>query len=227
MIYKIYSRKRIKFPKIKGVKNNNEKLRKIYFIILILVIAFSTVYKALNAIDPIFEAICNDRAQSIATEITNTKSSEVLGRYNYQDTVKIIQSEDGRNSMLKTDIVMLNQIVSDITIEIQKELDELANEDICIPLGALTGNNYLVARGPKIKVKIIATGDLITDIKTEFKAAGINQTVYRIYLNLECNVSILTSYKTMNQKITNQVLLVETVVVGEVPETYLTLDNME
>jgi len=214
---KIYSRKTIKIPKIKG---DNKKIKKMYFVMLILIISILTGYKALTAVDPIFESLCNDEAQSIATEITNVKSSEVLSRYNYQDTVKIVQSEDGRNSMLKTDIVMLNQMISDITMEIQNELNKLANETVEIPLGALTGNKYLLAMGPKIKIKIISTGDIITDIKTEFKSAGMNQTIYRIYLNLECSVSILTSYKTIAQKITNQVLLVENVVVGDVPETY-------
>jgi len=215
---KIYSRKSIKLPKLKG---DSDKIRKLYFITLIFVVTIITGYKALQAVDPIFEALCNDEAQNIATEITNMKSSEVLSRYNYQDTVKIIQSEDGRNSMLKTDIVMLNQMISDIALEIQEALNNLANEYVEIPLGALTGNKYLVALGPRIKVRIISTGDILTDIKTEFKSAGMNQTIYRIYLNLECSVSILTSYKTMEQRITNQVLLVETVVVGDIPETYL------
>ena len=222
---KIYSRRKIRLPEIKTLKGDKNKLGKIYFVILIFTISIFTGYKALKAVDPIFEGLCNDKAQSIATEITNIKSSEVLARYNYQDTVKIIESDDGRKSLLKTDIVLLNQIISDITIEIQNELNKLANEYVEIPLGALTGNKYLVATGPKVIIKIISTGDIITDIKTEFKGAGINQTIYRIYLSLECSVSVLTSYKTIDQKITNQVLLVETVVVGDVPETFLELDN--
>jgi len=223
---KIYSRRKIKLPAIKCRKSNNNKRNKIYFIVIILLIAFVTGYNMLKSIDPIFEGLCTARAQSIATDITNKKSSEVLARYNYQDTVKIIKSEDGKNSILKTDIVMINEIISDITIEIQNELNKLEEQDIEIPMGALTGNEYFSGSGPKMKVKIISAGDIITDIKTEFKAAGINQTIYRIYLELECNVSILTSYKTINKAIKNQVLLVETVVVGDVPETYLKLDNI-
>ena len=78
-----------------------------------------------------------------------------------------------------------------------------------------------------MKIKIISAGDIATQIKTEFESAGINQTIYRIYLEIECNVSILTSYKTIDKTINNQVLLVETVVVGEVPQTYLQLENIE
>jgi len=224
---KIYSRKKIRLPNIKGIKTDKTRLRKIYFVILIFTISIITGYTALKSIDPIFEGLCIAKAQGIATEITNQKSSEVLARYNYQDTVKIIESEDGRNSMLKTDIVMLNQIISDIAIEIQKELNKLEDEEIKIPIGALTGIAYFAGSGPNIKMKIISAGDVTTDIKTEFTAAGINQTIYRIYLSIDCNVSILTSYKSIDRKITNQVLLVETVVVGDVPETYMELQNTQ
>lgn len=221
---RIYSRRRIKLPKI---KTRNKKIRKIYFTLLIVTISIITGYKILKSIDPIFEGLCISRAQGIATDITNKKSSEVLAKYNYQDTVKIIRSDDGKNCMLKTDIVMLNEIISDIALEIQNELNKLKNENVEIPIGALMGNQYFAGSGPKIKIKIISVGDISTDIKTEFKSEGINQTIYRIYLELECNVSILTSYRTMNKKISNQILLVETVIVGEVPETYLELQSLE
>ena len=224
---KIYSRNRIKLPNISELKNNRKKFKKIYFTMIILVISIITGYNVLKTIDPILEGLCIAKAHGIATEITNIKSSEVLARYDYQNTVKLIKGEEGNNSILKTDIVMLNQIISDIAIEIQKELNDLESRDIEIPLGALTGNSYFAGSGPSIGIKIISTGDIITDIKTEFKAAGINQTVYRIYLDLECEISILTSYKTIAQTINNQVLLVETVIVGDVPETYLKLDEIK
>jgi len=92
---KIYSRKKIRLPNIKGIKTDKTRLRKIYFVILIFTISIITGYTALKSIDPIFEGLCIAKAQGIATEITNQKSSEVLARYNYQDTVKIIESEDG------------------------------------------------------------------------------------------------------------------------------------
>ena len=76
-------------------------------------------------------------------------------------------------------------------------------------------------------MSIIPVGQVTTEVKTEFKAQGINQTVYRIYLEIICNVDIVTSYKTIETKITNQVLLEETVIVGGVPETYYNLEGLQ
>ena len=76
-------------------------------------------------------------------------------------------------------------------------------------------------------ITVVPTGDVTTELKTEFKTQGINQTVYRIYLELVCNLNIITSYKTISTKIINQVLLVETLIVGGIPETYYNLHDME
>ena len=69
-------------------------------------------------------------------------------------------------------------------------------------------------------------GTVETDLRTEFKEAGINQTLHRIYLEVKCNVSILTPYETINETITNQVLLVEGVIVGTIPDAYYNLEGL-
>ena len=99
---KIYSRPRIKLPEVNRVRKRQERrIGKIYFTVLMLVISIFTGNNILKSIDPIFEGLCIAKAQSIATDITNRKSSEVLARYNYNETVQIIKSEDEKNSILK------------------------------------------------------------------------------------------------------------------------------
>ena len=62
-----------------------------------------------------------------------------------------------------------------------------------------------------------------TDLKSEFTAQGINQTLHRVYLEVKCRVNILTPFQDIEKEITNQVLLVENVIVGRIPETYYNL----
>lgn len=221
---KIYSRPRIKIFKGITKKTDNRSAKKIYYMTILIVIVILTIYHILSSIDPIFEGLCTAKAQGIATEITNKKTSDVLVNYNYNDIVELSKNEN-QDNILKTDVALINKIASDIALEIQAELEKIEKKDIEIPMGALLGNQYFAGMGPNIKIKIISVGDIKTEMKTEFKSAGINQTMHRIYLEIECNISILTSYKTINRAIKNQVLLVETVIVGDVPETYLNLDE--
>ena len=48
----------------------------------------------------------------------------------------------------------------------------------------------------------------------------------KIYLQVICNVEILTPYSTIQEQITNQVLLAEAVIIGTVPNTYYNLEGM-
>ena len=140
--------------------------------------------------------------------------------------VSVIKNEEDNTNIIKTNVVLVNQIASDIALKIEERFKTISGEKIKIPIGSLTGSQYLSGVGPNIEISIIPTGNIITEIKTEFVAQGINQTVYRVFLELTANVNILTQYKTVNQQIINQVLLVETVVVGSVPETYYNIDGI-
>ena len=69
-------------------------------------------------------------------------------------------------------------------------------------------------------------GNVLTDLKSEFTEAGINQTLHRVYLEVVCNVTILTPYQTITESITNQVLLIEGVIVGNIPDAYYNLEGL-
>lgn len=224
----IYSRKRINIPKIKGfyTKNNN-KNKKILTVFVIVCVGVLTFYNILKSIDPIFDGLCIQKAKTIATEIINEESNVVLNDINYKDIVSIVKDEANNTNILKTDVVVINQIASDIALKVERRLQNNKDEEISVPVGALTGNKYLAGMGPGIKIKVIPTGNVITELKTEFEAQGINQTMYRIYLELKCETNILTPYKTIEQEIINQVLLVETLIVGDVPQTYYNLEGLE
>lgn len=214
---KIYSRKRIKLYKI------DKKLTKL---IIIIIIAITTVIAISKSINPIFENLCKEKAMNIGTEISNKKANEVLEMYSLADIVTFIEGENNKAGFLKTDVVTINKIASDIAIKAEEEFQNLKNEEISIPIGAISGNKYLSGVGPHFNIKVNIAGNIETQLKTEFVKMAINQTMYRIYLEVYCNVDIVTSYKTIPQEINNQILLVETVIVGDVPETYYNLEGV-
>ncbi len=220
----IYSRKRIKIPRVKGFYTNNKNAKKFFSIFIIIIIASLTFYSLFKSVNPIFEGLCIEKAREIGTNIMNNASNMILENTNYNSIVTIEEKEN--NKVLKTDVVVINKIASDIALEAEKQFAELEKETIQIPVGALTGAKLLSGAGPNINIKVIPTGNILTEIKNEFESTGINQTVYRIYLELTCKVSIVTQYKTIEDEVVNQVLLVESVIVGEVPQSYYNLEGL-
>lgn len=75
-------------------------------------------------------------------------------------------------------------------------------------------------------IRISTIGNVETDLKSEFTSQGINQTLHRVYLQVVCEVSILTPYDDITEKITNQVLIAENVIIGKIPNTYYNLNGL-
>lgn len=84
----------------------------------------------------------------------------------------------------------------------------------------------MAGRGPSVKIKVSSIGNIDTDLKSEFSSKGINQTLHRVYLQVKCQIDILTPFDNISRDITNQVLLAENVIVGNIPETYYNLEGV-
>lgn len=234
-IEKIYSRNRIKVPKkiaFHGAKipkyqeAYSEKTRKIIKIVTVLMIAFFVANAIIKAILPVIDTQCINMAKSIATKISNEQATIVMADYEYADLMNITKDEQGNIKMIGANVILVNKIISDIPILIQNELDKIENSQFYIKLGTFTGSKLLSGRGPNVEIKMSAIGNIETDLKSEFSEAGINQTVHRIYLEIKCNVIILTPFNSIEEQIVNQVLLAEGLIVGNTPNTYYNLEGI-
>ena len=228
-MYRIYSRPRIKLPNIFfKFKNrfNNKKNKRLFKLIIILLIAFITAKLIIDAIMPIFNKLCEDKAKGIATVISNNEATEVMSRYTYDDLFIIEKDSSGNISMIRSNMITINEIISDVAVRIQEELEKEGKNVVEIPLGSFTGINFLAGQGPAIKITIISTGNVETDLKSEFVAQGINQTLHRVYLDVVCEVSILTPFNNISVNIKNQVLLLENVIVGHISDAYYNLEGI-
>lgn len=203
-----------------------KKKQKIVKIILILIIAFSVVKLVLDAILPLFNILCENRAKSIATMISNEQATVVMSKHTYDELFSIERDNDGDIRMIRANVIAINEIISDVAIKIQEQIDQRGREDIEIALGSFTGFKLLAGRGPGVKIRISSIGSVETDLRSEFISQGINQTLHRVYLQVECRVNILTPFDNIEQEIANQVLLAENVIVGNIPDTYYNLDGL-
>lgn len=134
---KIYSRPRIKIPKIfiSNVSDKNfKKKQKITKIFIIMVIAFSTVKIVLDAILPIFDTLCKDKAKSIATIISNEQATNVMKEHSYDELFTIEKDNDGNITMIKSNVFPINEIISDVAVKIQNEIDKKGRDNIEIAI---------------------------------------------------------------------------------------------
>lgn len=239
-MHKIYTRHRVRLPPIslkfiKRIGNSwkhkppmeQKTKQKLMKILVILTIAFLTVKLILDAILPIFDKLCEDKAKAIATIVSNEQATEVMREHSYDELFTIEKDNNGNVTMIKSNVIPINEIISGVPNKIQEKIDQRGREDIQIALGSFTGIKLLAGKGPGINITIVSTGNVETDLRSEFIAQGINQTLHRVYLQVKCEVSILTPFHEIACSINNQVLLMENVIVGNVPNTYYNIEGLE
>lgn len=223
----IYSRPRIKLPKFFIINNKrnikHKKLFKIFFILFIFLLIFGVIVKAVT---PVFNRLCSDKAKSVATIITNDETTNAIIDYEYSDFVIIHKDDDGNILMLESNMKNINIVISDVANRIQKSINNIQAEDVSISLGSFTGVSILSGRGIKVPIRISTIGNVKTNVRSEFISQGINQTLHRLYLDIESEISVLTPFNTINQSIKNQLILAENIIVGEIPETYYDLNGI-
>ena len=123
---KIYSRHRIKIYKFKP--NNTRRktaYKKTIKLGTILLIAFLTVYTILKSLNPIFEGLCISKATIITSNIVNGTTRDILAKYQYKDLVQVIHNDSDNTNILKADVATINQIISEISLEITNKLSNM------------------------------------------------------------------------------------------------------
>ena len=115
---------------INGQKINTNKLK----IIMIILIAFFTVTTILKAVYPIFDNLCESKAKSIATIISNEEATNIMKEHSYDELFTIEKDTNNNIGMIKSNIIKINEITSDIALRIQKRIDEIEKDNIEIAL---------------------------------------------------------------------------------------------
>lgn len=159
-----------------------------------------------NAVNRIVVAAVNDAVDS--------------GRIDYEQLVDFDKDADGHVTALRSNMAALNRLQASIADDILQRMAEVSSTDLAIPIGTLTGSPLLAGRGPCLRVRMQSVGTATARFDNQFSSVGINQTRHRIILDVDVHVSILLPGLTTYTKVSNEISVAETVIVGGVPETY-------
>ncbi len=217
---KIYSRWRFKLPNFRELKSVKAVLLIAFFSILTSFVLF------LKSAYPVFKASCETAANSKGNKIINDEVYKVMQNYTYNDLITIDKDVNGKISLIEANSVAINEITSRINSNIQREFDKIPTITVYINMGSVTGVRALKNMEPKFEIELESAGTLKANVRTEFKSVGINQTQHKIFLELDGKIGILTPFSTFSKNINMNVLLMEAVIVGEVPETYYNLEGI-
>lgn len=128
-----------------------------------------------------------------------------------------ITDERGRIVGFRYAMGEINRLEAQATVLIQDTLRRLGQERLPLPLGQLTGLHWLAGAGPPIPVRMVPVGHVRTSPRSEFRSAGINQVLHRIYVDVEVKMRVVAPLIREDFPVRQQVVLSEQVLIGDVP----------
>ena len=143
------------------------------------------------------------------------------GDIQYDRIVYFEKDLNGRITALKTNMIEVNRLKTAILNLINDEILALDTSDLGIPIGSLIFPELISGRGPEIPVEILSIRNSDASFSSEFSEAGINQTLQQLNMHVSVDVAVLVLGKTNYFTVESQVVVAETIIVGQVPDTYL------
>lgn len=221
-------RNRIKRSPLHRTTKRNPKHVKAYFAALLLLLSVGLLYYGIeNALRPVLSEVAQIKVKEMVSIAVNDAVAEkLLDEAEHMDFLSIDVDESGRVSLINANSVYMNKFATELTEIIHHKVGELDGEKVMIPIGSILGSELFSQTGPEINVKVKPIGMAKVDFKTEFDSSGINQTKYKVYLQVTSRAKPLIPFASETVEISSVIPIAETVIVGKVPQTYVSVPGM-
>ena len=194
-------------------------LRWIFFLLVLAVlvlILFRVKYHAT------IRSLAETQLKNTTSDLINDAIDAQIDNNNIQyDRIVYFEKDlEGKITALKTNMSEVNRLKTSILNIINDEILAMDTTDLGIPLGSLILPEFLSGRGAQIPVRIISISNSDASFESHFSEAGINQTLQKITMTVSVDVSILVLGRTESFTVNSEVVVAETIIVGQVPDTF-------
>ena len=196
------------------------KLLRIFVIIIIfgmtLILMFRHKYH-----DAIY-ALAETQVRNTTSDLINDAIDRQIedGNILYDRMIYFEKDLNGRITALKTNMSEVNRLKTDVLNLINDEILALSTDELGIPIGSLIIPEVFAGKGPAIPVQILSIRNSDASFTSSFSEAGINQTLQQMNMHVSVDVTVLVLGKAKSFAISSQVVVAETIIVGDVPDTY-------
>ena len=189
-------------------------------------LAFGVIRGLETRLRPVLEEAARAQVVNQMTGVLEHAALEALSQQEVEDAalVSIERNGDGAITALTTDMAKLNVLRTQIVDQVLRELEGVDVSAIRIPLGSVLDSDLIWARGPSVQARAMTVGTISAEFTSDFTAAGVNQTLYRLWLELSVPLTVMLPGGEVQAELNSRLCVAETVIVGSVPSTYLQME---
>ena len=177
------------------------------------------------AVEALATAQVADEASDLIAEAIAAQMA--LDDISYDSLIVLEKDAEGRLLALRTDMNQLGRLRSETLSIINRRILDEGETELGVPLGSVLLPALFSGRGPRLPVRVLTVSNSDAEFRSSFQAAGINQTLHRITMEVALNVTLLTPAGTRSVRVDSGVVVAETVLIGQVPGTVIQTDGKE
>ena len=196
------------------------KRKALICLVLVLLAAGGMLWYVNASIRPVLEGLASARVESASARAMNEAILEVLSTDAAGELLSAQASQEGHISLLTADAGKLNLLAADAAAAAQRRIQDLGEQGVSVALGTLSGIPLLSGLGPRLSFRFTPVGMVQSSFHSEFRSAGINQTLHRITLQLTGTVRLVLPGRSYTVTVMALAPISENVIVGDVPNAY-------
>lgn len=207
------------------MKQKKEMLKKRkYFVLMLISFVFLGygLFFAEKIIKPSIASMGEIKAKSMVVQVVN---EVIRSRYEslggFEDVLNIKVDERGKVTLIEANSAVMNKLSYDLAWEIQQGLKTIEQERLKVPLGSIFGNQIFSQTGPYVSLKILPLGTARIVFNTELTEAGINQTKYKVYIDVFNSAKVIVPFSNKDISVQTTLLIAEAIILGDIPDSYI------
>lgn len=199
-----------------------KKAKAIIVLIAVAALLIAALSLTTASIKPVAESLMKSQSNIMCTLAINNAVMKQLNELGdqYSDLIEIVTDKDGKILALKSDSLAINAVQSGLTAAVNSALSKLPESQIKIPIGTITGWEWLSGRGPAVAMEMRPSSYAFSSLEHVFDSAGINQTRHQIILHFNVRITALLPPFSVSTDVETSVCIAETIIVGAVPEMF-------
>ncbi|MCL2462352.1 MAG: sporulation protein YunB [Defluviitaleaceae bacterium] len=215
-------------PKPKGKKKRHGRL-KFFLVLSVLVLIIIYLFRQFDTkMLPPALAMANMKVKTQMNVAINNALQKIIADKNAtaEDFFTRVLDTNGKISSISVNTVLVNEVCDAAAVSISQELSTLTGEKVAIPVGALLGLDSLANTGPMYRFTVLPVGDATVDYESTIDTAGINQTMFQVYITVTAAVQIVNPLQNGEVDVSRKIPLVNAVLANDVPSAYLNAQNI-
>ena len=217
----------VKWKRLRAILRRESGLMKALPVLAALALAGALLAGLNRRLGPVLEAKASSQATNLMTQAIDIAVDNCLQEndMDYGDFVTVSTDRTGKVTSLTSNTAANSRFKRQVVEAVIRQLTTLDSDALGVPLGSLTGQPLLSGKGPSVRVRVDSVGEVTADYVNFFTAAGVNQTLHRVSLDITATIYLFLPGEILPVSVSSSICVAETVIVGETPDTYLNLEK--